>query len=240
MTLTRAIEHLYIVSEKKLNRSGEENMNYYSGFFINYLKEIDAWDEEKEIYSFGDKKRAKKEIFKDTTAVIQESFVTNPWTNHDITIVANSSSTWDTEQGEAINFGVLIHEIMSKIRTVHDISEIVNQYMYNGTINALEKQKILKIIDDIVNHRVLKKYYAQNVQIINEREILTNENTVVIPDRLVIENNKVTIIDYKTGKPDEKHHKQLEKYAMALENLRYSIEKKILVYISEELFVVQV
>ena len=105
--------------------------------------------------------------------------------------------------------------------------------------NTTEKQKILKIIHDIVNHSVLKKYYSQNVQIFNEREILTDENTVVIPDRLVIENNKVTIIDYKTGKPDEKHHKQLEKYANALENLGYSIDNKILVYISEELLVQQ-
>lgn len=240
VTLTRAIEHLYIVSEKKLGRGGVENMNYYSGFFINYLKEIDAWDAEKEIYSFGDKKRARKEIYKDTTAVIQESFVTNPWTNHDITIVANSSLAWNTEQGDAIKFGVLIHEIMSKIRTIDDVSEIVNQYLYNGTINVLEKEKILKIIHDIVNHKALKKYYAQNVQIFNEREILTSENTVVIPDRIVIENNKVTIIDYKTGKPDERHHKQLEKYAIALENLKYSIEKKILVYISEELLIEQV
>jgi ATP-dependent exoDNAse (exonuclease V) beta subunit len=240
VTLTRAIEHLYIVSEKRLGRSGEENMNYYSGFFINYLKEIDVWDEEKEVYSFGDKNRIKKEIIRETTAVIQENFVTNPWTNHDISIVTNSSSTWDTHKGEAINFGVIIHEIMSKIRTEYDVSEIVNQYLYNGTINAWEKQKILKIIQEIINHKELKKYYAQNVQILNEREILTSENTVVIPDRLVIENNKATIIDYKTGKPDKKHHRQLEKYGIALENLGYSINKKVLVYISEELLIEQV
>ena len=40
VTLTRAIEHLYIVSEKKLGRSGEENMNYYSGLGIRIHSKI--------------------------------------------------------------------------------------------------------------------------------------------------------------------------------------------------------
>jgi hypothetical protein len=89
-------------------------------------------------------------------------------------------------------------------------------------------------------YKLLKKYFEQNVQIFNEREILTAEKNVVIPDRLVIEDNKVTIIDYKTGLPDNKHVKQIEKYGIALENLNYSVDKKLLVYIGEELIVEQV
>ncbi len=240
VTLTRAIEHLYIVSEKKLNRSGGENMNYYSGFFINYLKEINVWDNEKDMYSFGDKRRLKKGIIENNTSIIQDSFISNPWINHDISIVTNSSLAWDTEKGEAVNFGILIHEILSKIKTKQDISEIVSQYLYNGMINRTVEQKILKIIHKIVNHGSLKKYFAQNVKIFNEREILTNEKTVVIPDRLVLENNKITVIDYKTGKPDKKHHSQLEKYEIALKNLNYVVEKKLLVYISDQIVVEQV
>jgi ATP-dependent exoDNAse (exonuclease V) beta subunit len=164
VALTRAIEHLYIISENKLGANGNENLNYFSGFFINYLKGIGVWDGEKEIYSFGNKNRLKKEISEDTSALIQDSFISSPWISHNISIVANSSSTWDTQKGKAINYGLLIHEIMSKIRTVHDVSEIVNQYTYNGTINTTEKRKILKRIHEIMSHRLLKKYFEQNVQ----------------------------------------------------------------------------
>ncbi|MDG1227769.1 MAG: UvrD-helicase domain-containing protein, partial [Polaribacter sp.] len=55
VTLTRAVEQLHIITEKKLSK-GNENTNFYSGIFINYLKQQDRWDDDILEYSFGDKK----------------------------------------------------------------------------------------------------------------------------------------------------------------------------------------
>ena len=69
---------------------------------------------------------------------------------------------------------------------------------------------------------------------------MTIDKKIVIPDRLIFRNNEVTIIDYKTGKPDKKHRQQILKYAEALKNLNYSIDKKLLVYINEDILVEEV
>ena len=51
---------------------------------------------------------------------------------------------------------------------------------------------------------------------------------------------KLIIIDYKTGNPDKKYQQQLLKYAIALESLKYTIEKKIVVYINTEIIIEEV
>ena len=61
---------------------------------------------------------------------------------------------------------------------------------------------------------------------------------IVITDRLVIDQeNKVTVLDYKTGVVKEEHRFQLEKYASVLESLKYTVQKKILVYSNESVFI---
>ena len=147
---------------------------------------------------------------------------------------------WETDQGKAIVYGNLIHEILSKIKTKSDIDDVVNQYLYKGAINTLEQKEIVTILKEIVNHQQLHTYFEQNNQVFNEQEIVTSEKKIIIPDRLIINNNKVTIIDYKTGNPDKKYHNQIINYAKALENLNYSIEKKLLVYINTKIVVEEV
>ena len=83
-------------------------------------------------------------------------------------------------------------------------------------------------------------YYEQNNQVYNEREIVTKDRKIIIPDRLVLRNKKMTVIDYKTGDPTNNHHSQLITYAAALEELNYTVEKKLLVYINEEILVEEI
>ena len=65
-----------------------------------------------------------------------------------------------------------------------------------------------------------------------------SNHQIVIPDRLVIDQeNKVTVLDYKTGIAKEEHRFQLEKYASVLESLKYTVQKKILVYSNESVFI---
>ena len=52
VALTRAEEQLHVVTEKKISSKGVENMNHYSGIFINYLKERNLWQEDCLEYRF--------------------------------------------------------------------------------------------------------------------------------------------------------------------------------------------
>ena len=240
VALTRAVEQLYVVLENRNTSKSEGEIRFTSSLFINYLKQKSLWNPEVLEYTFGDSKRVAIPSKEDSNTTIQTAFISNSWKNHNISIVANSSLLWDTDQGEAIGYGNLIHEILSKIKTQNDINEVVNQYVFNGTISKKEQQEIKEILISIVSHPQLKVYFENNNEVYNEQEIITTDKKSVIPDRLVINNSKVTIIDYKTGSPDKKHQEQLQKYATVLESLNYTIVKKIVVYINTEIMIAEV
>ena len=70
---------------------------------------------------------------------------------------------------------------------------------------------------------------------------MDEDNQIMIPDRLVLTaKNEVTIIDYKTGKPSKRDHQQLLKYEQVLKKMHFKVGQKLLVYINEEIDIVEV
>ena len=240
VTLTRAVEQLYVITEDKTGGKDSDSIKNTSDLFIQFLKKTALWNPEKKEYGFGDPMRLpfSKKAASNTT--IQESFIGNSWKNHQISIVANSSLLWDSDQEKARLYGNLLHEMLSKIKTKNDIDEVVNQYLFKGEITVEEQKELIGNLKKIINHEHLSLYFAQNNLVFTEREILTLDKQILIPDRLIFNENNVTIIDYKTGKFDEKHKQQINSYAIALENLNFSVEKKLLVYITDEILIEEV
>ncbi|SFS41801.1 UvrD-helicase domain-containing protein [Lutibacter maritimus] len=240
VALTRAVEQLYVITEKNITAKNEENLNFTSGLFINFLKQQNLWESEKNDYSFGTSNKVSANLKEANKTVFQTNFISNSWKNNNISIVTSSSLLWDTVQGKSINYGNLIHEILSKIKTKNDVNDVLNSYTFEGVITTDEKTSIVQIINQIVNHEYLKGYFNQNNEVFLEQEIITKDKKIIIPDRIVIINNKATIIDYKTGKADPKYYNQINNYAQVLEQLNFKIDKKLLVYINEEIIVEEV
>lgn len=239
VALTRPIEQLHIITEKKITKTAE-NTSFYSGLFINYLKNQNLWSEDQLYYSLGTLDRISNKKPKESFTKIQQDFISSPWQEHNIYMLASASKLWNTKQEEAIEYGNLIHEMMAKIITPKDISSVIDEYQKQGLIHKDAVSSIEKILKNIVSHPILSDYFSDNYFIYNEREIVTIDNQIIIPDRLVIKNNTATIIDYKTGKPSKKYHQQLLKYADALKFMNLSIHKKLLVYIDQEILVEEV
>ena len=241
VSLTRAVEQLHVITEKKIFANGVENVNYYSGVFINYLKEQNLWQEDRLEYNFGDIERTKNKEAHESLAEIHQKFISTPWQEHNIVLLASASKLWDTAQGKAIDFGNLLHEMLSKIITNNDVNLVTIQYHQKGFINNIQLKLIKEMLYLVVNHPKLAVYFSDQVTVFNEREIVDFDNQVVIPDRLVFNHlNEVTVIDYKTGIPSGEHHQQLLKYERVLKSMDFKVGKKLLIYMNTEVDVVEV
>ena len=229
VVLTRAIKALYIISEKDLNKAGKHNTKYYSGLFIHYLKEKGIWDEHRTTYSFGhlDNSRFETIVNAQENINYRYSFKERP----SFKILTKSGILWDTERGNAISKGNLIHAIMGLIKTEKDVQSALGTLQRNGDIADHEINDIKKAVNQIIHHSKLHTYYKEGNVILNERDIITDQGKVLRPDRVVLQNNKATVIDYKSGKKDPAHYRQLHAYADALESMGYEVDKKIIIYI---------
>ncbi|PQJ80448.1 UvrD-helicase domain-containing protein [Polaribacter porphyrae] len=241
VALTRAVEQLHIITEYKVSKKGEENLNFYSGIFINYLKKENLWKDDVLQYAIGNKNRASTPEQKDKAVEIHNQFISNPWKEQNIVLLASSSQLWNTEQGKAIDYGNLLHEIFEKIITKNDADKVINQFYNQGLLNDEQLPFILKLVKDVVNHPDLRTYFSEKVTVFNEREIVAIDNQTSIPDRLVFTDaDTVSIIDYKTGSQLQKHYQQLSKYESVLKFMNFEVDKKLLIYINDKVEVVEV
>jgi len=241
VALTRAMEQLYIITDKNLHRSGQENLRLYSGILISYLKGKGLWNDHQSEYEFGSIGRDSKKESQSQKTEQPAKFTSTPWRDHNINLLANSSKLWGTLKGETINYGDLVREMMSKIRTKDDVEEVVQFYESSGFFNSTHKHKIVHLIQSIVFHEKLQHCFSNEVTIYNNREIVDELGQSITPDRLIIDADKnMTIIHYKKGNSLDLHKIELQKYEGVLESLKYHVNKKVLVYINEVITVEEI
>ena len=237
VTLTRAEEQLYIISEHK--KDNDKPQQHYSQFFIDYLKTKGYWNNEQSVYSFGNPQRLSKKKESKQINIEQETFISSDWRQHNINIVPSSLSQEEKED-DAREYGNLIHEILGKIITNNDITDVIKSFVNKGLISSDKEKGITIIINNVVKHNELKSYFTSNYSVMNEREILTGSGDIIIPDRFVFNKNEAIVMDYKTGKPEKQHHQQINNYANVLQKMDFKITKKLLIYIDDDIEVVQI
>ena len=233
VALTRAAKGLFIISKKDVTTKGDHKTDYYSGLFIDYLTHINEYSADQSIYSFGN--FITNTQLSESTKQTNIPYVTTHKEREGFKLMTTGGMLWNTHRENAINKGNLIHDIMGHIVTEHDIEVICKQYVQQGDIAEEELNTVLQQLRALVTHPNLLPYYKEGLHIKNETSIITKEGSILRPDRLVFQENKATIIDYKTGKSNPQYTEQLYAYADALEEVGYTIDKKILIYINEDI-----
>ena len=238
VALTRAEEQLYIISQNvKPKKDGVYPSNMAS-FFIKYLVQKGVYDENIIEYPFGNSEKlsAHEKHIDMTKNIPVVSEVMNP---KNIKIAQKEALMWGTHQQEAIEFGNVIHEILSFIVTKSDVDLAINRAIENGLITMIQKDIVEEAIFKITNHQDLAEHFAEENEVLNEKTIIQKEGNAIKPDRMTINKVKeVFLLDYKTGAHNSKYNYQLENYQNAIEKMGFKVLKKALVYIGTEIDVV--
>jgi ATP-dependent exoDNAse (exonuclease V) beta subunit len=238
VAMTRAEEQLYVISGiVSRNKDGILPSNTAS-FFIKFLEQKNQYNEGKLEYEFGSaEKLSETKESKDETEIIPQLATTLNMKN--IKIAQRESLMWNTKQQKAIEYGNILHEILSFIKTKDDIDLALTKAIENGLIVSSQKEDVLKTIYEIVNHQDLSLFFSNEHKILNEKTIIQKEGNLVIPDRMVLtKQNEIYLLDYKTGTHQTKYQLQLENYQNAIEKMGFNVTKKALVYIGDTLEIV--
>jgi ATP-dependent exoDNAse (exonuclease V) beta subunit len=237
VALTRAEEQLYIISSKNLSGKGEVPKNNMCAFFINYLIAQGIYKEDMLEYELGNSaKLSSEEKHEDSSKIIP--FVAEVLNPKNIKIAQREAVMWGTHQQEAIEYGNVIHEILSFVKTKNDVDLAITKALENGLIAPSQKEIVLQTIFEIVEHEELNKHFAPGNQVLNEQTIIQKQGRIIKPDRMVVtSDNSVFLLDYKTGTPNSKYEQQLENYQKAIEDIGYKVVEKVIIYIGIQIVV---
>lgn len=231
VNFTRAVDRLYIISPKP----SKNTLNTCYTWLLNYAKNQSHFLPDEFKIEFG-KLTPKKEHSSEQLKLQQLLIPTLQFNEvNPIKIKSASSFNSSDEVTKAREYGILVHYILSQIISINDIDAVVEKSILNGSINEQEAHNITTDLHSILDNPKIKKYFARNLTVKNEFEILTETGEILRPDRVVIIDNEAIVIDYKTGKKNaEKYHVQMQDYKNALLQLGYKSVVKIILYIHEK------
>ena len=237
VALTRAEEQLYVISNKLTTKKGDLVTNNLSYYFIEFLISLNKYEGTKLEYEFGSPTRiSKNKAHKGKNNQI--GIVTHKLNPKNIKIAQREALMWGTDQQDAITFGNILHEIMAFIHTKEDVDLAIQKAIELGLIMVSQKDVFKETIQNIVNHSELKEYFELDVKVFNEQNIIKKASKTIKPDRVVLKGNTAYLLDYKTGEKYNNHKAQLEEYELALQEMKYTVAKKVLIYIGENIEIV--
>lgn len=237
VALTRAEEQLHIISSYKVTSKGISTSKTLATYFINFLEQKANFSIEQKDYVFGrSERKSQPKLFSKNKAEIHA--VENALDFSSIKIAKKEALMWGTLQQDAIEFGNILHQILSYIITATDLQFALTKSLDEGLIQHSQKTIFEEKIKQIIYHPELEDFFNPKYSVFTEHNIISPNEINLKPDRLVLNNNEAFLIDYKTGSPEEKHKIQIENYARVIEKMNVKVTKKVLLYIGEELKII--
>jgi ATP-dependent exoDNAse (exonuclease V) beta subunit len=141
----------------------------------------------------------------------------------------------NTDEAEkAKHQGLLMHWLLSKIKTFEDIDAAIESAVLAGELRESEVPGTRTKLAELCELPALKAYFSKGLAVRLEAELATTNGEILRPDRIIFGKEETILIDYKTGRENNKVYAlQLMKYESALQTMGYPDIKKFLVYIDE-------
>lgn len=138
-------------------------------------------------------------------------------------------------------WGSLVHQILSRIKTIDDAERALRPYVNDGTIDEEQAAKLLATFRKVTEIPELKPAFAEDAIVKNEMDIHTYDGRIIRPDRYAETSSGTILIDYKTGSEHEQYFNQLRDYMSALMQMNGNQTiKAYLVYLGDEIRLVEV
>lgn len=146
---------------------------------------------------------------------------------------------WNTKQQKAIEYGNVIHEILSSIKSKDTIDFALEKALEDGLIQVLHKDETKKTIEKIVFNNELSPFFDWRMYCIERTNHYSKRRNhcKTWQDGFKKQPRNLSF-GLQNGTHQTKYETQLNNYQKAIEKMGYKVSKKTLVYISDTIEVV--
>ncbi len=185
-------------------------------------------------YSIGSLEEAKSKSTANNQAGKTAKYESSDW-REKIAIRKKGTLFFDldaSEQKAKINYGLLVHEILSKIKNEKEAELIVDGYQMEGLISKKEGQTLIDQLSVIFSNPQVQNWFNTDWEVKAEVSIIVQDDYPKRPDRVLLKGKKAIIIDFKTGKEKSNDTKQVLEYKNLLDEMGYQNVEAHLLYIA--------
>ncbi len=132
------------------------------------------------------------------------------------------------------DYGKLMHDIVSNIKTLEDIPIAVERKISEGELNESEREKTISELTHYLNIPNVSEWYSGKYNILNETQVLHPQTGFSRPDRVMIDKNEVFVVDYKFGdSEDSKYTRQVKRYIKTISDMGYPNVRGAVFYVKQ-------
>lgn len=232
VAFTRAEEQLIIYCPK----DDAKSLNSVSKLIYRNLMALGA-DASTNVYIQGDENltadtKQKESLFR---TVQLEHYPIHPWQKKiSISTRAATLLAFNKKDKEGQkNFGIIVHELLSKSSGKEAALQNLLQYRHDGLIGQEEANQIKELLKKMFSVKEIAELFDPKWTILAEREILCPDGSKLRPDRVLVSATETRIIDFKTGKAASEHRDQVLNYASTLKDMGYKNIRPFLLYLNK-------
>lgn len=148
------------------------------------------------------------------------------WENY---LIADNSGT-----RARINYGKIMHEVFSEIRSSVDVTAAVRRKVLEGKITENDEPGLTGKINTMIKKPVVSDWFDGTGTVLAEKTILLPDSMTKRPDRIVINNGKVVIIDFKFGEESPHYISQILQYKNIIKLMGYEMVEAYLWYVDAD------
>lgn len=110
------------------------------------------------------------------------------------------------------SYGILMHDILSRINTPVDIEAALHYSLNTGEISLKQKDQLLSALQEKFANPLINEWFSPANNSLRERDIILKGGEIKRPDRVVIYDDHALVIDFKFGRENNMHITQVREY----------------------------
>ena len=132
------------------------------------------------------------------------------------------------------DYGVLMHDLLSRIRTVDDLPSAIAAKVSAGEIDRRSSQTLETRMRALLSDASVSAWFDGTMTVLTEAEILSGDGRSRRPDRIMIsaDGQRAVIVDYKFGQREQRRYvRQIRDYMALMRAMGYASVSGFLWYV---------
>ncbi len=167
---------------------------------------------------------------KKTLKVVLSDYPVNNWKGKINIVFRNKDLFKEIKEPlhQSIEYGDLMHNIMSEVKTLEQLPGVVEKYVQNGLITEKDKNQVIDTLYNMVKTAGVEDWFSNSWNIATEQSIILPQTGKELrPDRVIYNDKEVIIIDFKFAEPNAKHKIQVRRYVDLYKNIPGNKNKSV-------------